>query len=54
MLAAQKGLLKTTKDQLIKRYHKGKEVRCLSHITETIYLLGLNRDELIVWNEVKD
>ena len=26
LLAASKGLLKTTKDKLISRYHKGKEV----------------------------
>lgn len=53
LLAADQGLLETTKDQVIKHYHKGKCVRSLCHITESIYLLGLNDDGLIVWDEKK-
>jgi hypothetical protein len=40
LLAAFMGLLKTSKDQLIKHYFKGKWVCSLCHITEAIYLLG--------------
>ena len=54
LLAAHKGLLETTKDQLIKHYYRGKWVLSLSHITEAIYLLGFNDDRLIVWDEKND
>jgi hypothetical protein len=50
LLADFKGLLKTTKDQLIKHYFIGECVNSLCHITEAIYLLGLS-DILIVWDE---
>ena len=40
LLYAFNGLLKTSKDQLIKHYFKGKPVLSLCHITEAIYLLG--------------
>ena len=40
LLAAWESFLKTTKDQLIKRYDQGKWVRSLCHVTDSIYLLG--------------
>jgi hypothetical protein len=54
LLAAQSGLLKTTKDHLIKRYFKYKKVISLCDITESIFLVGFQDDELTVWDEVKD
>ena len=53
MLAAEKGLLKTTKDQLIKHYHKGKDVMSLCHITGSVYLVGFDH-QMIAWNEETD
>jgi hypothetical protein len=53
LLAAQRGLLKTSKDQLIKHYFNGECVLSLCHITEAIYLLGFD-DKLIVWDEKTD
>ena len=52
LAAASKGLLKTTKPQLIKIYHKGKVVRSLCHVTHSLYLVGLGG--LILWNEQTD
>ena len=55
LLAAYKGLLKTTKDQLINHYHKGKSVRSLCHVTHSLYLVGFGGgDGLILWNEQTD
>ena len=54
LLAAEEGLLKTTKDQLINIYFKGKWVRSLCHITDSFYLVGFFYDQLIVWNEKTD
>jgi hypothetical protein len=56
LLAAYKGLLKTTKDQLINHYHKGKEVKSLCHVTHSLYLVGFfyGEDGLILWNEQTD
>jgi hypothetical protein len=53
LLAALEGLLKTSKDQLIKHYFQGKWVMSLCHITEAIYLVGFI-DKLIVWDEKTD
>jgi hypothetical protein len=53
-LAAWEGLLKTSKDQLIKHYFNGACVISLSHITEAIYLLGFYSKSLIVWDEKTD
>jgi hypothetical protein len=53
LLAAARGLLKTSKDQLIKHYFQGKNVSSLCHITEAIYLVGFS-DKLIVWDEKTD
>jgi hypothetical protein len=54
MLAAFSGLLKTTKDQLINHYHKGKRVTSLCHVTHSLYLVGSYSDGLILWNEQTD
>ena len=57
LLAAGRGLLKTTKDLLIKNYHKGERVRSLCHITDSTYLVGLLWNlsgQLIVWDEKTD
>jgi hypothetical protein len=54
LLAARKGLLKTSKDQLINHYFKEKVVTSLCHITDSIYLLGLWYDGLIVWDQKKE
>jgi hypothetical protein len=54
LLAADKGLLKTSKNQLINRYHKGKVVRSLCHITHSIFLVGFQYLGLILWNEETD
>ena len=53
LLAARGGLLKTTNDQLIKNYYKGKEVKFLCHITGSLYLVGFY-GKVIVWNEQKE
>jgi hypothetical protein len=53
LLADWRGLLKTSKDQLIKHYFNGEWVISLCHITEAIYLLGFD-DKLIVWDEKTD
>jgi hypothetical protein len=55
LLAAEKGLLKTNKDQLINHYHKGKRVTSLCHLTDSNYLVGFYWDDgLILWNEKTD
>jgi hypothetical protein len=54
LVAAYKGLLKTTKDQLINHYHKGKWVRSLCHVTHSLYLVGFYKHGLILWNEQTD
>jgi hypothetical protein len=54
LLAALEGVLKTTKDQLINHYHKGKWVRSLCHVADSLYLIGFVGDKLILWNEQKD
>jgi hypothetical protein len=54
LLAGYKGLLKTTKDQLINHYYKGKSVISLCHVTHSLYLVGFYNDGLILWNEQTD
>jgi hypothetical protein len=54
LLAAIEGLLKTTKDQLINHYHKGKWVTSLCHVTHSLYLVGFYGNGLILWNEQTD
>ena len=52
LLAAWKGLLRTTKDKLLKHYYQGEEVRSICHATDSFYLLGFwNPGKLVVWNE---
>jgi hypothetical protein len=61
LLACFKGLLKTTKDQLIEHYYNGKMVKSLCHVTDSLYLVGLLCHVwdslngvyagLVVWNE---
>jgi hypothetical protein len=43
-----------TKDKLISHYYKGKCVKCLCHIVDSLYLVGFEGDGLIVWNEETD
>jgi hypothetical protein len=50
LLATWQGLLKTTKDQVINHYYKGKNFWSLCHFHDSIYLLGLTNDGLILWN----
>jgi hypothetical protein len=54
LVAAWRGLLKTTKDQLINHYHKGKSVWSLCHVTHSLYLVGFYKHGLILWNEQTD
>jgi hypothetical protein len=54
LVAAYRGLLKTTKDQMINHYHKGKKVKSLCHVTHSLYLVGFSDDGLILWNEQTD
>ena len=51
LLAANNGLLKTSKDQLIKHYYKGKTVTCLCNITDSLLLVGFSNDKLTFWNQ---
>jgi hypothetical protein len=53
LLGALSGLLKTTKDQVINHYYKWEYVTCLCHITDSLYLVGLDK-KLIVWHEEKE
>ena len=54
LLAAWRGVLRTTKDRVIKHYYHGKNVTSLFHITDSIYLVGLKENGLVVWNEETD
>jgi hypothetical protein len=54
LLAFYEGLLRTSKDQLINHYQKGKEVSSLCHVTDSLYLVGFLFDGLILWNELTD
>jgi hypothetical protein len=54
LLLAGWGLLKVTMDQIIEHYLVGKWVRSICHIAESLYLIGLHYDGLIVWNEDTD
>jgi hypothetical protein len=51
LLATFAGLLKTTKDKLIRQCFKENEVRSLCHISDSIYLIGVYKIGLIVWDE---
>jgi hypothetical protein len=52
LLASDNGLLKTTKDQLLKHYYKSSIVISLCPMPDSLYLLGFTYpDKLIVWSE---
>jgi hypothetical protein len=51
LLATLEGLMRTTKDRLIKHYYKGEGVESLSQMTDSMYLVGFRDIGLIVWNE---
>lgn len=56
MLAADKGLLKTTIDHYVnyvKRFYAGKYVYCISRFGDSHYLVGFTT-EIIVWSESSD
>ena len=53
-LAALNGLLKTTKDKLIKHYYDEEVVTSLCHITDSKYLVGFENAKLVVWDEKKE
>jgi hypothetical protein len=53
LLATERGLLHTTKDQLVKHYLKVKAAWSLSEITGSIYLVGLY-ENLIMWDQKTD
>ena len=50
LLATNEGLMKTTKEKLVKHYYQGKRVRSLCHLSDSLYVVGFN-DKLIVWSE---
>ena len=54
LVAAYGGLLKTTKDQVLKSSYTGELISSLCQITEKVYLVGLIDDQLEVWNEQTD
>ena len=58
LLASDCGLLKTTKNKLIKRYYNGAKVASLCHVTHSLYLVGFRYGipikPLILWNQQKD
>ena len=54
LLATLEGLLKTSKDQLIKHYLKVKYVESLCHITDSLYLIGFYYAKLIIWDQQKE
>jgi hypothetical protein len=54
LLAAEKGLLKTTNNQLINHYYKGKRAKTLCHVNDSLYLVGLGGYGLRVWDQNKE
>ena len=54
LLAGFKGLLKATKDKVIKHYFQGKPAISICNIGESLYLAGFYNSGLIVWNEKTD
>ena len=51
-IAGFDGVLRAKKDQAIKHYFEWAGVGCISHISESLYLVGHNG--LIVWDEQTD
>ena len=55
LLAADEGVFKVTKSEVIKQSFKEKVVNCICHVTDSVYLLTLPlKTNLIVWNEDSD
>ena len=56
LLASDYGLLKTTKENPLKKYFKWSSVISVCPLPDSqLYLIGLNNpDELIVWSETSD
>ena len=55
LLATAHGLLRATRDQVVKHYYKGKTARAVCHIADSIYLVGLENENMIaLWNEQTD
>ena len=54
LLATNNGILKTTKNQMLKHYYIGDDVFTLCHISDSLYLVGFVENNLIVWNEQND
>ena len=54
LLAGAEGLLKATKDQVIKHYFKQEPIITICHIAESVYLVGFEKDGLTVWKEQTD
>jgi hypothetical protein len=55
LLATAQGLLRATRDQVVKQYYKGKTARAVCHIADSIYLVGLENENMIaLWNEQTD
>ncbi len=53
LLACYRGIIKTTQaGQLVNHYYKGVWIRCMNHLPDSLYLVGLyNARELVVWDE---
>ena len=47
LLATAQGLLRTTRDQVVKHYYKGKTARAVCHIADSTYLVGLENENMI-------
>ena len=55
LLAAALGLLRTTKDQIVKHSFKGQTARALCPIADSLYLVGfVNENVIKLWNEQTD
>lgn len=55
LLAANKGVFKVTKSEVIKQSFKDEWIARICHATDSVYLLNLlHKKKLIVWNEHSD
>jgi hypothetical protein len=58
LLASSCGLLKTTKNKVIKHYYRGNWAASLCHVAHSLYLVGfrsgLTDKRLILWNQKKE
>ena len=53
LIATWDGLLKTTKDKLLKNYYKRQSIRSICHVADSLYLLGIVGSNLVLWDEQK-